>query len=240
MPSEQVVTIGHRCPAWRVWVAVFALLIADGVVGKLFGIVVRGHGSNDAPRHLFRTASTAGFGSVATDLAVHWLPRVAIIGLVTALMLRFIGLDWRDALSRWRVPRLSTCALVAAAVTIYHVGVRWAIGGWPLAIADGLATNPIWFCGVYVLRFLPSAVAEEVVYRGGLIGILGARYGAAFAAGLSLVLFVVGHSYGGWWLMVNAVALGAMFTVIYTQTGSLAPGVVAHTFSNVVHASLNY
>lgn len=81
-----------------------------------------------------------------------------------------------------------------------------------------------------------AGVCEEVVYRAFLIaagvGVLGLD--VKVAAGLALVLFILGHVYQGWWGMLSAAVVGYMLTYVYFSTGGLLAVVAAHTAINLI------
>jgi membrane protease YdiL (CAAX protease family) len=113
-------------------------------------------------------------------------------------------------------------------------------GDTPAQDAPAFDRHSLVFIGLYTMRFLPSAMVEEMVFRGSLFFSLEARYGAKVGLVVSVVLFGAAHLYGGWWLFCNALILGAGFTLVYRRTRSLVPVTLLHLFSNLAYAFLNY
>ncbi|WP_421784746.1 CPBP family intramembrane glutamic endopeptidase [Hyphobacterium sp.] len=79
-----------------------------------------------------------------------------------------------------------------------------------------------------------AGIAEEIVYRGFLIAVLGfvlPLWAAALAAG---ALFVALHAYQGWRGMLKVAALTTLLTSLYWFGGSLLPVIVLHIAVDVI------
>lgn len=79
-----------------------------------------------------------------------------------------------------------------------------------------------------------APVAEEVLFRGILIGQLSKKYSRRASVLISALLFGFLHIMaGGPLLALGAVAMGALFGLVYIKTGSLQTAVVAHCAANL-------
>lgn len=75
-------------------------------------------------------------------------------------------------------------------------------------------------------------LVEEVFFRGLLYGLLRKKLGVWKAVFISSALFGVAHGFGPIGLVA---ALGGVgFALVYENTGSLAPAVVAHMLGNLL------
>jgi membrane protease YdiL (CAAX protease family) len=74
---------------------------------------------------------------------------------------------------------------------------------------------------------------EEIVFRGLLYGTLRRRFGPAGSAWFSATLFAAAHGYGllGF---ASVVLSGVLWAWMYERTGSLLPGIVAHSLNNLL------
>lgn len=120
-------------------------------------------------------------------------------------------------------------AVFAAALDALHLSSHWA---------DGLQENLIWGSwGLVARETVDSAIwaplGEEVAFRGVLYAALRSRFGVMPAAALSAVVFAAAHGYG----VLGFVAVfwsGALWALAYEKTGSLWPGVIAHSAGNLM------
>jgi len=151
---------------------------------------------------------TAAFG--LAPASPQW-PRLAWIALA------LIGLQ------------LTGETVISAALDALHLSSHWA---------DGLQENLIWGSwGLVVRETIDSAIwaplGEEVAFRGVLYAGLRSRFGVVPAAALSAAVFAVAHGYG----VLGFVAVfwsGALWAVAYERTGSLWPGIIAHSAGNLM------
>jgi membrane protease YdiL (CAAX protease family) len=120
-------------------------------------------------------------------------------------------------------------AVIGAVLDALHLSSHWA---------DGLQENLIWGSwGLVARETLDSVVwaplGEEIAFRGVLYPALRSRFGVAPAAGVSAALFAVAHGYG----VLGFVAVfwsGALWALAYEKTGSLWPGIIAHSLGNLM------
>jgi membrane protease YdiL (CAAX protease family) len=220
----------------RFWGLLIAFLVANWLITRLFAWVVRALDLSNSTRTLYREVTAFGPGPVVANLTLNWLPQTLLVLITCWLFLRLVRLDVRTAFTL-RIRRDGAWVLPVGLLLLflYQWLVRDVRGGTAPAAAPGLA-----FVVVYTLRFLPSALVEEMVFRGSLFFSLERRYGAVVGFVVSVLLFGLAHLYGGWWLFVNALILGSVFTLAYRRTRSLGVVTLLHVFSNVVYACLNY
>jgi membrane protease YdiL (CAAX protease family) len=221
----------------RFWGLLIAFLAANLLITRLFGWVVRTLDLNNSTRTLYRDITATGPGPALANLFLNWLPQALLVLLTCWLYLRLVRADFRTAFAL-RIRRDGAWVLPVGMLllVLYQLFVRHVVkGDASTHDAPGLA-----FVALYTLRFLPSALVEEMVFRGSLFFSLERRYGAAAGFFVSVLLFGAAHLYGGGWLFVNALILGSVFTVAYRRTRSLGAVTLLHLFSNVAYACLNY
>jgi membrane protease YdiL (CAAX protease family) len=120
-------------------------------------------------------------------------------------------------------------AMIGAALDALHLSSHWA---------DGLQENLIWGSwGLVVRETIDSAIwaplGEEVAFRGVLYAGLRSRSGVAPAAALSAAVFAVAHGYGVLGFVVVFWS-GVLWALAYEKTGSLWPGIIAHSAGNLM------
>ncbi|MFH1232047.1 MAG: CPBP family intramembrane glutamic endopeptidase [Planctomycetota bacterium] len=230
---------GKRPHHIQIWIWLIALIALDWVIGRGFSWLVNIANLNNGTRSYYQTVLVSGINTAILNFLIHWLPQAIILFLVTVFVLaRFrIGLSSLFGASIMRIVRWFIIGSLL--FVCYHIVIN-LVGKRSLAISPDMLESPFKFVGLYIVRFLPSAFAEETVYRGGIFNILNKAYGQNKALVVSVLIFALGHGYGGWWLMANSIILGTMFTVLYLKTKSLLPGIIVHTISNVTYAILNY
>jgi membrane protease YdiL (CAAX protease family) len=120
-------------------------------------------------------------------------------------------------------------ALIGFVLDAFHLTSHWA---------DGLQENLIWGSWGLVARETVDSViwaplGEEVAFRGVLYPALRSRFGVAPAAAVSAAVFALAHGYG----VLGFVAVfwsGALWAFAYERTGSLWPGIIAHSAGNAM------
>jgi len=120
-------------------------------------------------------------------------------------------------------------ALIGFVLDAFHLTSHWA---------DGLQENLIWGSWGLVARETVDSViwaplGEEVAFRGVLYPALRSRFGVAPAAAMSAAVFALAHGYG----VLGFVAVfwsGALWAFAYERTGSLWPGIIAHSAGNAM------
>lgn len=107
-----------------------------------------------------------------------------------------------------------------------------------LATMEG-APRAIWLIALLVL----APPVEEVLFRGVLLGGLRSRLSDVKAVGITTFIFAGLHvtEAGGFWpAMTSVVVLGVVLCWLRIRTGSLLPGLFAHTSYNLVIALAAY
>ena len=225
----------------RFWAALIAFLLVNLLIARFFEWVVRTLELNNATRTFHREVCEVGFGPAAGNLLLNWLPHTLLVLASCWAFLRLVHLDLRAALAggirrsdAWIIP------VGALLLTLYQLVVRHHAGTGPPPNLAALDWSSIVLIALYTLRFLPSALVEELVFRGSLFAGVEGRYGTATGFVVSVLLLGAAHLYGGRWLFVNAMILGTVFTLVYWKTRSLALTTILHLYSNVAYAYLNY
>ncbi len=90
--------------------------------------------------------------------------------------------------------------------------------------------------GLWLALAVAPAVAEELAFRGVVLGLLRRRLAPLAAVGLSAVLFGLLH--GSVFRLLPTTALGLVLGLLALRTGSIWPGVVAHALTNGIAVSL--
>jgi hypothetical protein len=75
-------------------------------------------------------------------------------------------------------------------------------------------------------------VPEEIVFRGGLVGLLDAAGPAAFVAASAVLFGLIHFTFGARDVVVKTFD-GAVFAVVFVATGSLAASVLTHLGYNL-------
>jgi len=223
----------------KIWFWVIVLLAFDWLIGRGFTCLVNAAHLNNGTRSYYQTVLVSGINTAIFNFLVHWLLQAIILFLATVFVLNRFGIGWR-ALFGTRFARIVKWAIIGSLFLVGYQILISLCGAWALTISPDALATPLTFVGLYILRFLPSAFAEEVVYRGGIFTILNTAYGRNKAIVISVIIFALGHGYGDWWLMANSIILGIIFTILYSKTKSLLPGIFAHTLNNVIHAVIHY
>lgn len=99
-----------------------------------------------------------------------------------------------------------------------------------------LLTEPVMSPADIIVIACWPAVAEEVLFRGGLVGLLGWTMPAVVVSG---VVFGVLHATGGrnYASAAFATSVGILYGTVYLQTGSLSAAMLAHCVGNASSAA---
>lgn len=139
----------------------------------------------------------------------------------------------------WRPLVLATAALVAAGIVIdllvavtgesMQLGAHWT---------EWFDADMAWGPPAMVIAAVASAVVfapifEEIVFRGLLFGTLRNAVGWPLAAVLSAAVFSVAHGYGSVGF-ASVFLSGVLWAYAYEATGSLLPGIIAHSMNNAI------
>ncbi|RME28451.1 MAG: CPBP family intramembrane metalloprotease, partial [Deltaproteobacteria bacterium] len=154
-----------------------------------------------------------------------------------------LRLDRRQLLS-WRPPPARAWAYLPLVVTGTLSGgmLLWKAAqelfpdtGMVEAYTDTMASfnTPL---GLFVVSVVP-AFAEELLFRGAVLGLLRKRLPAWAAVLLQAVAFALLHGIAA--RLPYTLLLGGLFGVLVVRTGSLWPGIVAHLAHNLVSTRLD-
>jgi len=184
----------------------------------------------------------------ALALAAHWVPgfeRFAVIEQVKTgptsspfslflkldkpmLIFAFILLMPAMLFRRAHAERKRLiCLAVAGLLALPFLGIALGLLGVELSVPD-------WLMIFAFNNLLFTCVAEEVLFRGYLQGLL-MRYGNVLAVVASSLLFGVAHFAGGGAFVLLASLAGACYGLIYLATGRLYLAVLAHFLFNLYH-----
>jgi membrane protease YdiL (CAAX protease family) len=164
-----------------------------------------------AYRHLFRPAGMTfdeGFG-----LEIGW----ARVGRLVTVVLAVVAAGlWGE----WVMDRLSES---------FHQSSHWA--EW--FDADLVWASPSLTAISLVEYVIFAPVFEELAFRGLLFAILRRKFRFLPAALISASIFAIAHGYG----LVGFISVlwsGVLWAWLYEKTGSLLPGILAHTINNLL------
>ena len=104
----------------------------------------------------------------------------------------------------------------------------------------GLESQPLWIAwAVIIIAALSAGLTEETGFRGYGLVPLQERYGQVLANIMISGLFVVFHLNQAWAppLLLHLFVASFMFGLIAYATGSLLPGIIAHTILDIVNFS---
>ncbi len=154
-----------------------------------------------------------------------------------------LRLDRRRLLS-WRPPPLRAWAFLPLVVggTLSGGFLLWKAAqevlpdtGLVDAYTDTMASfdTPL---GLFVVSVIP-AFAEELLFRGAVLGLLRKRLPAWAAVLLQALAFALLHGMAA--RLPYTLLLGALFGLMVVRTGSLWPGIVAHLAHNLLSTQLD-
>ena len=214
-------------PRWHT-AALVALIVTVAVTG-----LVAGHGGA-------LSSPAAGQGSrIVTvylpTLVVQWALVVYVcrVGRPRSVLRELLGRRWNTARRA-----CGDLAIAASAFLFVHaIESLWAHAfpaSHPAALAAVLPRTAIERC-TWVLVAVSVGFAEEVVYRGYLLGQLSAWTGST-AAGVVLQasLFGLAHGQQGVFAAVRIALYGIGFALIAVGRRSVLPGIVCHVAIDVV------
>lgn len=186
-----------------------------------------------------------GTEGALSQLVMVPLFHAPLLWLAVHHLFRPNGLGFADGLGlRPEQGRGGRLVLAVAALSAAGLMVDWVIA-W-LAEPLGLSMHwTDWFdpalvwgsaaqAGLTLIDYLVFApIFEEIVFRGLLFGTLRRRLPFLPAALLSALLFSLAHGYG----LLGLVSIGAsgmIWAWAYERTGSLLPGMLAHSVNNLL------
>lgn len=182
-------------------------------------------------------ANVVGFsGWVVPFSAVSWLvlPFALVAGLTIWLSRRFDGRGFRAFGVNMQAllgaaPWLLAGAIVSGATL---VNLFFLPSGWLVTACDAL----LWLTPTTIIQ----AGAEELMFRGALLSILVARYGAARGVVISSLLFAMWHLYPGQapidagMYAAMTFVLGLGFGILALHQGHIGGAIALHVVWNVI------
>jgi membrane protease YdiL (CAAX protease family) len=206
-------------------------------------VLLRGGALGAVITTAFLTFPPAEHASLRT-LAIP-LANLPLLALAYVHLLKPAGLDFGSGfglrVERKRLVRLfgAICAAIAAGLwgewIIGRVIEWWGISNhW----TEWFDANLVWASGstlvVSLLEYVVFApIFEEIAFRGLLYAILRRRLSFAPAALVSASVFALAHGYG----LIGFISVlwsGFLWAWIYEKTGSLIPGMIAHSMNNLL------
>ncbi|KRC65431.1 hypothetical protein ASE12_12110 [Aeromicrobium sp. Root236] len=238
--------LARETPAYAWWklpvagLLAFAIYMGLGMVLLLIALVVF---SAESGIDKFDAWTDAAGDLDLQHLDFFALDMLSLVILIPAVLLAVLVTGPRpigylsSVAGRLRVGWLARMAVLAFAVFIVTIGGSVAIGEMtdPADVsAPHVSTRTIVAIALVLLLTPFQAAAEEYVFRGYLMQLVGSwtRF-AIIPVLVSVPLFVAGHTYE-WWGLVDVGIFGLTAAVLTIRTGGLEAGIAAHTANNVV------
>lgn len=231
--------------AFGMSVIFFAALFISSIIGVIiYGIYLAGQGESLNPNDL----------ETAAKVSFLFLPVATIISLLmTHIFLRKSGRTWAD-IGLWKPSKLGMAILLGVAITVVafaaSIGVNsllLSMGIEPdLSAFDFLAGD--FFMYIYlitVISWFSAGFAEEVVFRGFVMGNLARALGDdkkawIIAAVLQAGIFGLMHSYQGVGGIITTGTIAFVFGMAYFYIRNLWPVIIAHGLVDVIAISVLY
>jgi len=184
---------------------------------------------------------------VIPGLWLQMLDRVLVVGLVAFVVLNIYhaSLDSMGWVGNplWRNMALGLAAgvllLGVANYTSRIVGLFMAdLPEHPLMLMARLAESPTAFMLPFLLGGIVTPVSEEVFYRGFAYPAFRRRFGIIWGVALAALFFAMMHFSLRW--LGEILVVGVGLTLLFQYTGSLLPGIVAHSLINSVRLLAAY
>jgi membrane protease YdiL (CAAX protease family) len=238
--------LARETPAYAWWKLPLAGLLAVGIwIGAgiallLVALIIFAAGSG--LDELERWGDAAGNLDLQ-HLDFFALDMLSIIIVIPAVLVAVLVVGPRpigylsSVAGRLRWKWLALTGLLAFVVYIATIGGSVAIGeaADPTQVsAPEVSTRAIVAIGLILLLVPFQAAAEEYLFRGYLLQLVGSwtRF-AIIPVVVSVPLFVAGHAYE-WWGLVDVGIFGLTAAVVTIRTGGLEAAIAAHTANNVV------
>ncbi|MGH7168139.1 MAG: lysostaphin resistance A-like protein [Nitrospiraceae bacterium] len=215
-------------PPWRGRTAA-AVLVRGGAMGAVLTLSLQ---FVEADNLLLRTLAIPLINLPLLILAYRHLLKPTGVGFG-----QWLGL--RPSPTRW-----GRLAVVVPAVLAAGVVGEWVLG----LVADSLHLSSHWtewfdedlvwgtlpVLGTSIVEYVVMApVFEEMVFRGLLFATLRRKFGWTASALVSTAVFASAHGYGALGF-ASVFWTGVLWAWAYEKTGSLLPGMVAHSINNLV------
>lgn len=201
-------------------------------------------------------------GSVAWTAIVILIPAPWSIGAMAIVLwvyLRYVSGSWwpkattESRRARFRATKLPMrvwkwsliAALLAAVLLESSLVVTFRIIEFPAeawALAYDFADAPIWQVWLFILMAaLVAGITEEVGFRGYMQVPLEGRYGPAVGITIVSMVFVGAHLNqawaGGGGILIMLFGISAVWGVLARVSGSLIPGIISHTVTDIANFS---
>jgi CAAX protease family protein len=230
-PAPQEQAAGRTAPEtgpgfpWVTWGP--RLAITGGALGLLFGGIV-------APLLVLPFDPSLAEGDPGTGglIAAQALLEISLVGV--ALWVAGAtdpGVRLREALSRLGARRFHRSAWGWAALAMVSYIVLTAIYSALVTPPEQDVPESV---GFLLIGVLIAPVAEEAFFRGMLFGGLRRQLSMVPAAAISGVVFGAVHFASGPAAIPPLAILGFVLCLLYERTGSLLPGLGAHTLNNAL------
>ncbi len=136
---------------------------------------------------------------------------------------------------RWRW--MLWCAVPALVVTAVSIALPWIMAPLAGETITPVEVDPARFAllAVIIVLLVPlQATAEEYVFRGLLLQVIGAWVKAwPLAVVIATILFTIGHTQYEIWGMLSVAVMGLGFAIVTLRTGGLEAAIALHVINNV-------
>jgi membrane protease YdiL (CAAX protease family) len=200
------------------------------------------------PRHVRRVEAgdpTARLAIYRRTLVQEWAFTAAIVAMTIAFARPFTSLGLR-APEGWRLALGAGLPLLYLALLVLQVPAIAKSEPARARLRNRLGKlSPLiphrslewaWFQPLAVT----AGICEELMFRGYLIWVLTPFLGLWGAAGVSVVVFGLGHSYQGGRFGFRAFAAGLGLQLLALATGSIVPGMVFHALIDLGSGYVTY
>jgi membrane protease YdiL (CAAX protease family) len=169
---------------------------------------------------------------IALEIALGWW---------ATRSLRRRNLAITDVTGRWRTAR-DAARDIALAAAMW--GVWWAFSratatparpGVRSMLPVGAAESALW-----IVLSCAAGFAEELAFRGALQQALTRRFGTALAIVGQAVIFGVVHAYQGGPALLRIIAYGLLFGAVAHWRRRVAPGMIAHAWTDIAAGLLRW
>lgn len=235
---------------WRPLVAVvlfgvFAgiVLLSLNVVWFVFAVVTRQLSPEDFAHPDFEAQTVELLSDITNPSSlVVLLGSLAVLLPLVPLALLCAGIrpvSVRHSVAyRVRWDWMLRCALPALVVTLVSVALPWVLAFFTGETIRPVEVDPANFVvlAIIIVLLVPvQAAAEEYVFRGLLLQVIGAwvRWWP-LAVVIATVLFTIGHSQYDIWGQLSVGVMGLGFAIVTLRTGGLEAAIALHVINNIL------
>jgi uncharacterized protein len=217
---------GPVAPWWHTAVVIL-ILLGMSALGSVH-VKKAGFATHHLPQYLSTICfEWALLGFLWIGLRLRRVPLAKLMG-VEWRRLQGLGRDLGYAGAFWIVAMV-VLAAVAILLRLVHVG-----GTAPQKALAGLAPQSGLDVVLWVALCVTAGICEELIFRGYLLrqfAALGRRVWVGVL--ISSLLFGASHGYEGLATMIMITVYGALFCVLARKSGSLRPGMMAHSWHDL-------